>query len=263
MCLRPAVSLKKARFVFERIRMNRILVAPIAFNEYVKLEQVIERFLKSPVFNQVDFCVVDDYSTDGTPQMIARYAVQKVTTLRNAKRMGVGASIRRVIEHARSQGYEALVIMAGNNKDNPDEIPVLIEPIAKNGYDFVQGSRYLKHKGAGGDMPFYRRMATRLHPWLMSLITGRKLTDSTNGFRAFKLSIFDNSQINLNQDWLNQYELEPYILYKVLTLGYQFTEVPVTKIYPPKKLGYSKMRPIIGWWSIMRPIIYLGLKIKK
>jgi dolichol-phosphate mannosyltransferase len=39
--------------------------------------------------------------------------------------------------------------------------------------------------------------------------------------------------------------------------------VPVTKIYPPKELGYTKMKPITGWWSILRPLVFLGLGIKK
>ena len=97
----------------------------------------------------------------------------------------------------------------------------------------------------------------------MGLITKRKLTDTTNGFRAFRLSIIDHDEIDIDQDWLDQYELEPYLLYKTIKLGYKFTEAPVTEIYPSKKLGYTKMRPIIGWWSILRPLIYLSLGIKK
>jgi len=58
--------------------------------------------------------------------------------------------------------------------------------------------------------------------------------------------------------------LEPYILWKVITLGYKYTEVFVTKIYPPKKLGgYTKMIPILSWWSILKPLFYLRLGIKK
>ena len=97
----------------------------------------------------------------------------------------------------------------------------------------------------------------------MSRLTGTKITDSTNGFRAMRLSIFDDERIDIDQTWLDQYELEPYILFKAMTLGYQFKEVPVTKIYPPKKLGYTKMKPIVGWWSILRPIFLLGFRIKK
>ncbi len=112
-------------------------------------------------------------------------------------------------------------------------------------------------------MPFYRKIATRLHPMMLSAITKTKVTDSTNGFRAFKLSIFDDKNIDIDQRWLDSYELEPYLLYKVIKLGYKFSEAPVTKIYPSQKLGYTKMKPIVGWWSILRPLFFLWLGIKK
>jgi len=243
--------------------MNKVLVCPVAFNENVKLKNVIERYLKSSVKAQVDCLVVDDASDDGTTEMIQGFAAHGVKTIRHGQRQGVGAAIRTAIKYARTEGYEVLVIMAGNDKDNPEEIPRVIDPILKEGYDFVQGSRHGAHQGIGGDMPGYRKIATKVHPWLMSLITGAKVTDSTNGFRAFRLSIFDDERIDIDQSWLDQYELEPYLLYKAITLGFKFTEVPVTKIYPSKKLGYTKMRPLIGWWSILRPLVYLGLGIKK
>ncbi|MBI5023669.1 MAG: glycosyltransferase family 2 protein [Candidatus Omnitrophica bacterium] len=243
--------------------MNKILVCPVAFNENVKLRSAIERFLKSPARDRADYLIVDDASTDGTTEMIHSFAARGVQTIRHENRGGVGAAIRTAIKYAISHGYEVLVIMAGNDKDNPDEIPRLIDPIIREGYDLVQGSRYLSPEGAGGDMPFYRKVATRLHPMLMSLVVGKKLTDSTNGFRAFQLSIFENKAIDVDQDWLDHYELEPYLLYKAITLGCKFREAPVTKIYPPRKLGYTKMRPIVGWWSILKPVVYLGLRIKK
>jgi dolichol-phosphate mannosyltransferase len=113
-------------------------------------------------------------------------------------------------------------------------------------------------------MPFYRQLATRIvHPWLFSLIVMRRFTDTTNGFRAIRLSALRASGIDLDQSWLDRYELEPYLFYKMIRLGYKVKEVPVTKIYPPHELGYTKMKPITGWWSILRPLILLGLHIKR
>jgi dolichol-phosphate mannosyltransferase len=255
--------------------MNKVLVCPVAYNERVKLHSVISRYLDSPVQQQADYLIVDDASDDGTSDVIAGYAARGIGTIKHPQRRGVGAAIRTAIHYAREKGYEVLVIMAGNDKDNPEEISKLIEPILTAGYDFVQGSRYKKPFGSPvtqgspdsaavhGDMPLYRRIATKIHPWLMSVITGRKVTDSTNGFRAMRVSLFEDRRININQSWLDRYELEPYLLYKTITLGYRFMEAPVTKIYPSKKLGYTKMRPVVGWWSILRPLIYLGLGIKK
>jgi len=243
--------------------MSNVLVCPVAFNENIKLKNVIERFLKSCVQDEVDYLVMDDASDDGTTEVIQDFASQGIKTIKHERRQGVGAAIRTVIKYAQEQGYEILVIMAGNNKDNPDEIPRLVGPIIKEGYDFVQGSRYKGHEGTGGDMPLYRKVATRIHPWLMSLITKHKITDSTNGFRAFRLSIFDHPEINIDQPWLDHYEIEPYLLYKAMTLGFKFKEASVTKIYPSREGGYTKMKPLTGWWSILRPLVFLGLGIKK
>ena len=65
------------------------------------------------------------------------------------------------------------------------------------------------------------------------------------------------------QRWLDAYGLEVYLLWKTLVLGYRHTEVPCTKIYPPKKLGWTKMKPITGWWNILRPIFLLGLGLRR
>src|SRR3990167_6113905 len=135
--------------------MNKVLVCPIAFNENVKLKSAIERFLASAARHVTDYLVLDDASDDGTTEMIAGFSPQGVGTIRHDRRRGVGAAIRTAITHARAKGYEVLVIMAGNDKDNPDEIPRLIEPVLKGECDFAQGSRYLGKNGIGGDMPAY------------------------------------------------------------------------------------------------------------
>jgi dolichol-phosphate mannosyltransferase len=243
--------------------MNKILVCPVAYNENVKLKNAIERFLKSVAAPRVDYLIIDDASTDGTTEMIKSYEARGVKTIKHPFRMGVGSAIRTAIKYAIDKEYEILVIMAGNDKDNPEEIPFLIEPILRDSYELIQGSRYVNGNRIGGDMPAYRKFATRLHPFLFSLAVRRKITDSTNGFRAMRLSLFRDHRINIDQEWLNGYELEPYVLYKAITLGHRFKEVSVTKIYPSRKLGYTKMRPIVGWWSILKPIFYLALGIKK
>lgn len=245
--------------------MPKILVSPVAFNEQVKLKNAIERFLAAQKTSSLplDYLIVDDGSTDGTTAMIESFKDKGVKTICHAKRSGVGTAIRTAIKYGIDKRYDVLVIMAGNDKDHPKEIPRLLDPIIREDYDLVQGSRYLDGGKTGGDMPLYRKAATRLHPWLFSILTGKKMTDTTNGFRAFKLSLFQDARINIDQPWLDCYELEPYLLFKAVTLGYKVTEAPVSKIYPMKKLGYTKMRPLIGWWSILRPLFFLGLGIKR
>lgn len=233
-----------------------LLIVP-AWNEGQKIGYVVERTPKDIVDKIV---VIDDGSTDDTAR-IAGKAGAEVISLGSVR--GVGFAIREGIRLAKKEGFDIVAIIAGNNKDDPAELPRLLDPICSGEYDFVMGSRYLSGGGIGGDMPFYRKIATRIHPWLVNLFLGRSITESTNGFRAIRTSVFDDPRIDLNQSWLDHYELEVYLLMKILKLGIRATEAPVTKIYPPKEIGNTKMRPLIDWWNMLRPIFLVGLGIKK
>jgi dolichol-phosphate mannosyltransferase len=179
------------------------------------------------------------------------------------KRMGVGYAIREGIKHALDHGFELVVVMAGNEKDDPREIPRLLEPIISDGYDYVQGSRFLPG-GSRVKNPILRGVFSRLYPLLWTLATDVRCTDVTNGFRAFKTSIFKDKRININQSWLDGYGLEYYLHFKVLKLHYRTKEVPVSKIYPYRhKGGYSKISPFRDWWQIVGPFIYLTLGVRK
>ena len=236
----------------------RILAVPVAFNEEKKIGSVLKRFEGVTGVDQI--LLLDDASTDGTKSVAEQMGIK---VLSQPKRSGVGSAIRRAIRYAQSNGFDVLVVLAGNDKDRANEIHRLVEPIARDGFDFVQGSRYLPG-GNYGNMPLYRQLSTRfMHPMLFSLVSGRKITDSTNGFRAIRISCFQDPRINIDQPWLDQYELEPYMFFKFIKLGYRVKEAPVTKIYPPKELGYTKMKPFSGWWSILRPLFLLGLGLKK
>ena len=237
-------------------RGSRVIAIVPACNEEAKIGRVVERTDRSLVDTLL---VVDDGSTDGTARLAMALGAE-VLSMRGV--CGVGAALRAGIGYAREHGFEYAVIMAGNDKDNPSEIPRLLDPLLDDRADFVMGSRYLKGGVYGGDMPFYRKIATRLHPLMMSLFTRKWLTESTNGFRAFRLSLLNDQRIRLDQPWLNQYGLEVYLLFKVLKLGYRHCEVPCSKVYPSRKIGNTKMKPIVGWWSMLRPIYLLGCGLK-
>jgi dolichol-phosphate mannosyltransferase len=111
--------------------------------------------------------------------------------------------------------------------------------------------------------PFLRGVFSRLYPFFWTLLTDVRCTDVTNGFRAYKLKIFSDRRINIWQGWLDSYELEYYIHYKVLALGYKMKEVPVSKVYSySHKGGYSNISPFRDWWKIVGPLVYLTLGVK-
>jgi dolichol-phosphate mannosyltransferase len=234
----------------------RVLAAAFAYNEGDKIRRTIARH---PTPRPYDLMVVDDGSTDGSLDHVA----PDVLVLRNETNCGIGSTMKRAFQYALDHGYDVLVIQAGNDKDDPREIPALLDPIRRDAADFVQGSRFLAG-GGFGNMPRYRVISTRvIHPVIFSLAAGKRVTESTNGFRAFRTAILRDPRIDWRQAWLDRYELEPYLLLKAIRLGYRHCEVPVTKIYPPHAAGYTKMRPFVDWWSILRPVVYLGLGFRK
>jgi dolichol-phosphate mannosyltransferase len=231
-------------------------MAPV-LNEELKISEVVRRTPRNIVD---EVLVIDDGSTDNSAAVAQELGAR---VLSMGKVVGVGAALRAGYREALAGGFDVAVVMAGNNKDAPEEIPMLLDPIADDVADFVQGSRFLKKNAHFGEMPFYRKIATRVHPLLFSLVAGKWVTESTNGFRATHRRVLEDPRLDLDQDWIDEYELEPYLYIRAIQLGYRTTEAAVTKVYPPKKLGQTKMKPITGWWSMLRPLFYLGLRIKK
>src|SRR6267378_7753909 len=143
--------------------LSVIAIVPV-FNEEAKIGKVIRRMPRQVVD---EVLVVDDGSTDNSAK-VGRSCGAHVVSI--GATLGVGAALQTGYRYVFEHGYDVAVTVAGNNKDAPEEIPLLLEPIAEDRADFVQGSRFLKNGASFGAMPAYRQVATRLHPLLFSLV---------------------------------------------------------------------------------------------
>jgi len=242
---------------------HRVVAVIPVYNEVGKIGKVISKFSRRFVD---EVCLVVDSPSDTTRNEI-KDSVKAIDVplhvIENNRRRGIGYAIRLGIRYALENSFDIVVVMAGNNKDDPGEIPRFLDSIIHNDYDYVQGSRFL-HGGLQEKTPFFRGIFIRIYPLLWSFLTKVPCTDVTNGFRAYKTNIFKDKSINIWQDWLDSYELEYYIHYKALTLGFKTREVPVSKIYPHRNRGgYSKINPFRDFWNILRPLFYLSLGVRK
>jgi len=225
-----------------------------ALDEAGKIGRLLRRFPGAPVDRVV---VVDDGSTDATADEARADGAE---VLVHEVNRGVGAAIRTGIDWALQNGFDVVVVMGADDQDDPAEIAGLLEPITRGAADFVQGSRRLGGRRTV-DMPLFRRATTKAYSLVFRLATGFPSTDATNGFRAFRVAITQDPRVDLHQEWLDTYELEPYLLYKAIKCGYRVEEARVTKRYD-RELGYTKMRPGRDWWRILRPIIFLRLGLR-
>ncbi len=238
--------------------MRSVAIIPV-YHEVGKIGRVVQRFDQGAVD---EVCLVVD---DPNPAILNEIDEAKsrtntpITTRENPTRKGVGSAIREGYGYALSRGFDIIVVMAGNGKDDPREIPRLTKPIVEEGFDYVQGSRFLPG-GKGEKTPFLRGLFTKLFPFAWTFMTGVRCTEVTNGFRAYRASVLRDQRINVWQEWLDGYELEYYLHYKVLTLGYKFTERPVSKTYShTSKRGYSHISPLKDWNQIVGPVILLRI----
>ena len=235
---------------------KKILCILPAFNEENKIGNVVRRILDTGIINQI--IVVNDGSTDNTYN---EALLAGAYVINNRINLGVGAAIRKGIQYGIKNNYDIGVIMGGDGQHESKELESIIAPLIYDNAQFVQGSRYT-NGGSTINPPFFRDLLTRIYSIMFTFLSGNIVTDGSNGFRSFYLSIFKKYKINLNKSWLNSYQLEPYLLYKVTVMkNIKVVEVPITIYYQENVHEYSKMRPIYDWWNLLKPLIFLRIGI--
>jgi len=204
-------------------------------------------------------CVVNNGSTDKTAIEAEEAGALVISHPVN---LGAGGGIRTGLEYGRINNYDLLAVLAGDNQDDPNDLFRAVDKLIDEELDYIQGSRWLAD-GKRENMTFSRTILTWVYSLLFRLLFRKKITDATNGFRVFRKEVLDNPELNLWQDWLLQYELEPYLLIQTCRAGYKVSEVPVTKRYHHLMKDNTKMVPFKSWWSILRPLFLLSLRLKK
>jgi glycosyltransferase involved in cell wall biosynthesis len=156
---------------------GRVLVIVPAFNEEASLGRVIASVcLAAP---SADVLVINDGSDDATAA-VAEAAGARVISL--PFNLGIGAAMQTGFIFAQEQGYDLAVQVDGDGQHDPQEIPDILGPVLAGQADVVAGSRYIENRGY--ITPALRRFGIVMLATAISLITGRRVTDPTSGFRA-------------------------------------------------------------------------------
>ena len=212
-----------------------------AYNEETVIKKTIQDLQNAGFQNII---VVDDCSTDNT-----FHEAQKtgVITLKHLINRGQGAALRTGIEYARENfNPEIIVTFDADGQHQPKDIPKLIQPIINNEADIALGSRFLAKDNAG-NIPAARRVMLKFATLFTNLISGVKLTDTHNGFRALNQKAYQSIKITRRG-----MEHASEIIDEISKRNLRFTEVPVHIVYTD--YSQSKGQPTGNF-------IKLGIKV--
>lgn len=218
------------------------VVIPV-INEGRRITNLIERMARLDVQAHADIIIMDGGSTDGSLELawLRQHGVHTVLVKTGPGRLS--AQLRCAYAFALDAGYEGIVSIDGNDKDDPDAIGSFIAALEK-GVDFVQASRFIRG-GEAENTPVLRHFAIRLiHAPMLRLFSGFPWTDTTQGFRAYHRRLLLDPRVAPFREVFSGYELLAYLSYRAPRLGFTCLEIGTSRRYPkgevPTKISAVK-----------------------
>jgi hypothetical protein len=225
----------------------RLVTICPAFNEAENIAGVIKQIPSMIEGHHVVPIVVSDGSTDRTAA-VAREAGAYVAEL--PIRRGGGLALRVGYELALRLGADLVVTLDADGQHLPEEIRVVIAPILADEADYVNGSRLL---GSFERESRIRHAGVHLFSWMLTILTGRRITDPSSGYRAARADLLERLVLKQDQFWSTE------ILVEALRRRARVVEVPVT--YLARAGGESKKPKSLRYgWNFLKVIIQTWLR---
>ena len=229
------------------------VVVPV-YNEEATLAAVVEKLLRLPQLLEV--VVVDDGSSDATPEVAARLAAahpRRVRVERHARNRGKAHALRTGFALTRG---EVVIVQDADLEYDPAEIPLVIRPILERHADVVYGSRFLVRR-ATRVLYYYHYLGNKLLTVLSNTLTNLNMTDIETGYKAFRGDIIRNMIITSRG-----FGFEVEVTAKVAKLGCAIYEVPISyygRTYDEgKKIGFAD--GLQALWLIFRFNLFCSLR---
>lgn len=193
------------------------IIIPV-YNERAHVKGVVDRVLKAPMPKGVDreIIVIDDGSTDGTAELLAKLNVQRVKVHQSILNFGKGTAIRVGLKRATG---DIIVIQDADTEYEPNDIQHLLKPILEGKAEVVYGSRFL---GSIEQMRFKYWLVNKLLVLAVFILYGTKLTDEATAYKVFKKDVIDGLSLQCHR-----FEFCPEVTAKVLKQDIRIFEVPI------------------------------------
>ncbi|MBW5396607.1 glycosyltransferase family 2 protein [Brachyspira pilosicoli] len=228
-------------------------------NEGEKIKKELKSMLDNGIHNIADIIIFDGGSNDGSTNKDFLKSVNVRTLLIKTGAGKQGAQFRMGFDYILNQGYDGIITIDGNNKDGVEYIKDFIKKL-EEGYDFIQGSRFIKG-GIHKNTPISRYLAVKLMhaPWI-SFMSGFKYTDTTSAYRGISKKLLLDENLNIFRNIFSGYELLFYMSAMAPKLKYKVCEIPVSRIYPkntkvPTKITFS------GNFNIIKTLFKLNIGV--
>lgn len=223
-------------------KLKLTIVIP-CYNEKSTIETLITAVKNSPYENK-EIIVVDDYSTDGTREILKdRFESLVDRIIYHEKNSGKGAALRTGFQAATG---DIVMVQDADLEYDPNEYPKIIEPILQDKADVVYGSRFV-----GGEphrvLYFWHRLGNGLLTLLSNMFTNLNLTDMETCYKAFRRSIIQS--IEIEED---RFGFEPEITAKIAKKRCRVFEVGIS--YSGRTYEAGKK---IGWRDGIKAIYYI------
>ncbi|MBK9197572.1 glycosyltransferase family 2 protein [Candidatus Skiveiella danica] len=228
------------------------VVIPV-INEGERIMNLLSKMATLKIDALADIIIVDGGSKDGSLELsrLQQIGIRGLLVKTGPGRLS--AQLRCAYAFALDQDYEGIVTIDGNDKDDPEAIPRFINAL-KSGLDFVQASRFIAG-GVAENTPTSRDFAIRfIHAPMLSVFSGFRWTDTTQGFRAYSRKMLLDTNIAPFRDVFVTYELLAYLSCRAPKLGYKCVELPTVRRYPKGDVP-TKISSFRGNLSVFKVLI--------
>lgn len=233
-------------FEYAEKTKNYVVLIPI-INEGDRIAKELTRAKKHNVSNYVDIVICDGGSKDGCTEESKLRALDVNTLLVKQDTGKQGAQLRMGFWWALERGYKGIITVDGNNKDSIEDVPRFIEKL-EEGYDLIQGSRFIKG-GKAINTPFIRMVSVKLiHAPVISMAAHQRFTDTTNAYRAYSARYLKDDRVKPLRDIFMTYELLAYLSVRATQIGMKACEIPKSRIWQRTDSGIIQTDDF-GFWQ--------------